>query len=30
MVGTLVEGFGEVRMDPGLENDNWLSYRIHL
>lgn len=30
MVGMLVEGFGGVRMDPGLENNQWLSYRIHL
>lgn len=28
MVGNLVEEFGEVRMDPGLENDKRLRYRI--
>lgn len=28
MVGILVEEFGEVRMDPGLENDKWLRVRI--
>lgn len=28
MVGILVEEFGEVRMDPGLENDTWLRVRI--
>lgn len=28
MVGILVEEFGEVRMDPGLQNDKWLRVRI--
>lgn len=27
MVGILVEAFGGVKMDPGLQNDKRMSYR---
>lgn len=28
MLGILVEELGKLRMDPGLEKDQWLIYRI--
>lgn len=29
MVGILVEAFGGVKMDPGLQNGKGMSYRTH-